>query len=647
MSFRYWFQGFLFANMPKSVVRDVAQRCKLNKLRSWESNLKSKNNLSCEKLGEAVASIVKNKMKKNSTFSRETEEGVYQSLFHVDYEDAMEILKLEEYKEDTKKTFDIKGKEVFSAGNWKKDKYTEQDLDAMIEAFNKLDFKPALKLHHEKNDENDITTEVNLLNPALGYVSNLYRKGKKLLADFSGIPKKVYEAIQNKAYNRVSSEIAWNFKRNGKTFKRALCAVSLLGADIPAVADLETLNGLYSYSEDDELHIYDLQNDNDEKLVDFGGVLDWDDTKDSYIYWAYKYDISRNQIDNVSKEDIGDGVMKLFKTREIMDNETLENETIKDIIGWQFAKNKYNLAQAKAWIGKRQEPKEIYEVDSNKWTHTSKEFNFEVPETMDSLNKEFQTSLKEEKETTINPIPESARGINNKNNNYEEEDIMADELKETLEALQKQLSESQQKIEKLEARDIELETKEKQFAEKEIEFSKEKEDLETKLKETEEKQKEFDEKVKKLSEENEKFVQDKQEAERKARETEIKAFVDENKTKGKILPRFENYIKSLLSIEDTEKVCKFSVKEGDKEVEKEFSVSEITKELVKSLPDSAQLKELSVQEEDTTGAYDIGDKLDKAVKAYAAEHKMKYSEAWDIVLQENPQLKQEYAASTQ
>jgi len=609
--------------MPIQIVRDVAQRCKGNKLKPWEANLKAKNNLTCEKLGEAVASIVKNKMKKNSTFSRETEEEVYQSLFHVDPEEIEEILKLEEYKEDTKKTFDIKGKEVFSAGNWKKDKYTEQDLDAMIEAFNKLDFKPALKLHHEKNDEND---NVNLLNPALGYVSNLYRKGKKLLADFSGIPKKVYEAIQNKAYNRVSSEIAWNFKRNGKTFKRALCAVSLLGADIPAVADLETLNGLYSYSEEDELHIYDLLKDNDEKLVDFGGVLDWDDTKDSYIYWAYKYDVSRNQIDNVSKEDIGDGVMKLFKSREIMDNETLENEIIKDIIGWQFAKNKYNLAQAKAWIHKRKEEYPLSESPMYK--------------------EEFQTPEKEEDKT--HPIPESARDINNKKNNYEEENIMADEkLKETLEALQKQLSESQQKIEKLEARDIELETKEKQFAEKEVEFSKEKEDLETKLKETEEKQKEFEEKIKTLSEVNEKFEQEKQEAVRKAKEVEIKAFIDENKAKGKILPKFENYIKSLLSIEDTEKVCKFSVKEGDKEVEKEFSVNEAVKEIVKSLPDLAQLKELSVQEEETTGSFDVGDKLDKKIKAYAVEHKIPYGEAYDAVLNENPQLKQEYIAATQ
>ena len=617
--------------MPKSVIRDVAQRCKSNKLRPWESSLKNKNNLSCEKLGEAVASIVKNKMKKNSTFSRETEEEVYQSLSHVDTEEVEELLALKEYKEA--KTFDLKGKEVFATGNWKKDKYTEQDLDAMVDAFNELDFKPALKMHHEKNDEND---KVNFLNPALGYVSNLYRKGKKLFADFSGIPKKVYEAIQNKAYNRVSSEIAWNFKRNGKVHKRALCAVSLLGADIPAVADLETLNGLYSYSEDDELHIYDLENDNDEKLVYFGGILDWEDTKNSYIYWSYKYDIARNQIDNVKKEDVGDGVMKLFKTREIVDNDTLENEIIKDIIGWEFSKNKFNLAQSKAWINKRQDPKEMFEVDGNSWKYNA------------SINGEFEIpKISDEEQKELNSISESARDINNKKNNYEEGDIMADEkLKEQLDALQKQLSDSQQKIEKLEARDTELETKNKEFAEKEVNFSKEKGELENKLKESEDKQKEFDEKVKKLSEENEKFAEEKAQAEKAKKETEIKAFVDEHKAKGQILPKHENHIKSLLSIDD-EKVCKFSVKEGDKEVEKEFSVSEITKELVKSLPDLAQLKELSVQEEDTTGAYDIGDKLDKKVKAYVAEHKMKYNEAWDIVLEENPQLKQEYAASTQ
>tara|TARA_R110001599_G_scaffold109651_1_gene273346 strand:- start:20 stop:844 length:825 start_codon:yes stop_codon:yes gene_type:complete len=82
--------------------------------------------------------------------------------------------------------------------------------------------------------------------PALGYVDKIYVEGSKLLANFVSLPKKVYEAIKRGNYKRVSSEIYWNYKSNGMTLDRVLKAVALLGSEIPAVTNLESISGLYN-----------------------------------------------------------------------------------------------------------------------------------------------------------------------------------------------------------------------------------------------------------------------------------------------------------------------------------------------------------------------------------------------------------------
>lgn len=133
--------------------------------------------------------------------------------------------------------YQLNGVEIFSTGTHNGDKYTGDDLDAMIAAFNALDFKPPLKSGHSKDDPG---------HPALGWVSNLRRLGDKLVADFTDMPKLVYEYIKDRRFNTVSSEIYWNLKRGSNTFSRALKAVALLGAEIPAVAGLRPLHELFS-----------------------------------------------------------------------------------------------------------------------------------------------------------------------------------------------------------------------------------------------------------------------------------------------------------------------------------------------------------------------------------------------------------------
>ncbi len=127
----------------------------------------------------------------------------------------------------------IRGVEIFRAGIHNGDSYTEQDINDMVSAFNELDFRPALKVGHTKDQPGA---------PAYGWVKNLKRVGDKLVADFEDMHDSVVDAIRKRTYPNVSAEIYFNLKRGGKSFRRALKAVALLGADVPAVAGLTPLH---------------------------------------------------------------------------------------------------------------------------------------------------------------------------------------------------------------------------------------------------------------------------------------------------------------------------------------------------------------------------------------------------------------------
>jgi len=152
----------------------------------------------------------------------------------------------------------ISNVEIFSAGVWNGDKYTEQDLDGMVQAFeeNKAKIRPFLKLGH---DEGQKLVQNDGL-PAAGWIDKIYRKGSKLVADFIDIPRKIFELIENKAYRKVSSEIYWNIDINGKRYKRLLGSVALLGANTPGVMNLNDILALYDFSEFDAVKSYTKQN---------------------------------------------------------------------------------------------------------------------------------------------------------------------------------------------------------------------------------------------------------------------------------------------------------------------------------------------------------------------------------------------------
>lgn len=138
-------------------------------------------------------------------------------------------------KHAEKDLYTVPAVEIFRTGKWNGDDYSTQDLDAMVAAASTVGFTPPIKAGHEDAGGK----------PALGWVENLRRVGSTLVADLVALPKKVYDAIKRRSYDRVSAEIYWDLERNGQTFPRVLKALALLGAEIPAV-DLQPLHAFLS-----------------------------------------------------------------------------------------------------------------------------------------------------------------------------------------------------------------------------------------------------------------------------------------------------------------------------------------------------------------------------------------------------------------
>ena len=147
-------------------------------------------------------------------------------------------------------TLTVFGVEIFSAGKWNGDTYTEEDLDAMVAAHNDLKSRlsPPVKLGH--NDEQKLLAKDGF--PAAGWIVNLYRQGKKLIADLTGIPKKIADLMRVGAYRKRSAEIFWDYEdpTTGKKYSRVLCGLALLGEELPAVSTLDDILALYGIAPD-------------------------------------------------------------------------------------------------------------------------------------------------------------------------------------------------------------------------------------------------------------------------------------------------------------------------------------------------------------------------------------------------------------
>ena len=140
--------------------------------------------------------------------------------------------------------------EIFATGTHSaqsgKISVTDDDLEQIINAFDSLKgsniVKPHLKLGH--TDAQKWFGQKDGI-PTLGWITKVWRKGKKLLAEVTDVPDALIDLLKQGRFHNVSAEIFWDapIEHEGRRFPRVLSAVSLLGVEMPAVKDL---NGLAS-----------------------------------------------------------------------------------------------------------------------------------------------------------------------------------------------------------------------------------------------------------------------------------------------------------------------------------------------------------------------------------------------------------------
>lgn len=224
----------------------------------------------------------------------------------------------------------INGVEIFAAGKWNGDTYNESDLDTLVTAFEetKGKLKPYLKLGHGGDQSILRADEM----PAAGYIANLYRVGKKLLADFVNVPDKIFELIKRRAYSKVSSEIYQNIHVDGKKYPWALKAVALLGGETPAVHDLDEILALgYSHASADqsaEMRRYDfstnLLTENREELMELEALK----KENEELKEKVKTLSEQNQVLQDTQKKIEGSIEEIRKFAEAQksENESLKKE---------------------------------------------------------------------------------------------------------------------------------------------------------------------------------------------------------------------------------------------------------------------------------------------------------------------------------
>lgn len=139
--------------------------------------------------------------------------------------------------------------EIFSVGVWNNFEFTLNDLRKMAMSYSSLKDVLQVPLKFGHNEEQQMTDG----QPALGWVSDVYVKGQKLVAEFSDIPDIVFNAMQKGLYKNVSVEVDFDVSYKKNFYDFVLTGVALLGADLPAV---NNLNSLTQYMTRDSVHAF-------------------------------------------------------------------------------------------------------------------------------------------------------------------------------------------------------------------------------------------------------------------------------------------------------------------------------------------------------------------------------------------------------
>lgn len=137
---------------------------------------------------------------------------------------------------------DIKNIEVLASGTWKGNKevtLTNKDLDQMVEHFKEGVIEPRLTLDHDPSYTDKVKNFLKIA--SLGFVSNLWREGNKLIADFKQVPDKIAELISGGMLKKRSAEFYppdIPYIADGEKYPNVLAGVTFFGADKPAVNSL-------------------------------------------------------------------------------------------------------------------------------------------------------------------------------------------------------------------------------------------------------------------------------------------------------------------------------------------------------------------------------------------------------------------------
>jgi hypothetical protein len=177
----------------------------------------------------------------------------------------------------------VENVEIFAAGTHNGDVYTKDDLDTLVDSFYALksELKVPVKLGHTSDEFNKelakkigvpaeiVEGEDGQGSIALGWLDNVRRKGSKLIADLKQVPEKVAEWIESGLYKAVSCEIWANYKSGDHTYPYALCGLALLGAELPAVRNIEGLDSarVYKANRPDRVVEWSVENDSLESML--------------------------------------------------------------------------------------------------------------------------------------------------------------------------------------------------------------------------------------------------------------------------------------------------------------------------------------------------------------------------------------------
>ena len=164
----------------------------------------------------------------------------------------------------TVKHVNLEPMHVFSAGKWKGKNYTEAHLDQMVANYKAGILRPYLKITRD-GEHGEIGDAPLLESLAFGWVSKLFRQGKKLFAAFKQVPEEIAKLITGGALKQKSAEIWHDFQTtDGKRHGMALECILMFGTGIPGVHNLDDAAAYYTYPDTEDISA----------IIDFLGVTE-------------------------------------------------------------------------------------------------------------------------------------------------------------------------------------------------------------------------------------------------------------------------------------------------------------------------------------------------------------------------------------